>query len=25
VVGQTRLVEIGPRVGLDLGLVFPAF
>jgi hypothetical protein len=25
VVGQTRLVELGPRVGLDLGLVFPAF
>ncbi|HEY4395938.1 MAG TPA: hypothetical protein VGP64_17865 [Polyangia bacterium] len=26
-VGQThtRLVELGPRVGLDLGLVFPAF
>jgi hypothetical protein len=25
VVGETRLVELGPRVGLDLGLVFPAF
>jgi len=24
-VGQARLVELGPRVGLDLGLVFPAF
>src|SRR5205814_8361993 len=24
-VGQTRLVELGPRVGLDLGLVFPTF
>jgi hypothetical protein len=25
VVGNSRLVELGPRVGLDLGLVFPAF
>jgi hypothetical protein len=25
VVGEARLVELGPRVGLDLGLVFPAF
>jgi hypothetical protein len=24
-VGPTRLVELGPRVGLELGLVFPAF
>jgi hypothetical protein len=24
-VGQSQLVELGPRVGLDLGLVFPAF
>lgn len=24
VVGNARLVELGPRVGLDLGLVFPA-
>jgi hypothetical protein len=24
-VGRARLVELGPRVGLDLGLVFPAF